>query len=87
MYSERSVHTPNLRCAGPKFTKKLCLVCGMGAQISHALSTAGIPHVMKSLGINDEFGQSAYLAEHLYEKHGMTGPKMAEAALKLLGKA
>lgn len=62
------------------------LVCGMGAQISHALSTAGIPHVMKSLGINDEFGQSAYVAEQLYEKHGMTGPKMAEAALALLGK-
>ncbi|MCU0786982.1 MAG: transketolase, partial [Verrucomicrobia bacterium] len=61
-------------------------VCGMGSQVSHALSTAGIPHSMISLGIRDEFGQSAYLAEHLYEKHGMTGPKMAEAALKLLGK-
>lgn len=62
------------------------LVCGMGAQISHALSTNGIPHAMKSLGIDDEFGQSAYVAEHLYEKHGMTGPKMAEVALALLGK-
>ncbi len=62
------------------------VVCGMGSQISHALSTAGITHVMKSIGIHDEFGQSAYLAEHLYEKHGMTGPKMAEAALALLGK-
>lgn len=61
------------------------LVCGMGAQVSHALSTAGIPHSMTSLGIRDEFGQSAYVAEHLYVKHGMTGPKMAEAALKLLG--
>jgi len=62
------------------------LVCGMGAQVSHALSTAGIPHSMASLGIRDEFGQSAYVAEHLYVKHGMTGPKMAEAALKLLGR-
>ena len=62
------------------------VVCGMGSQISHALSTAGIAHVMKSIGIRDEFGQSAYVAEHLYEKHGMTGPKMAEAALALLGK-
>jgi len=62
------------------------LVCGMGAQISHALSTNGIPHAMKSLGIDDEFGQSAYMAEHLYEMHRMTGPKMAEAALALLGK-
>ena len=39
-----------------------------------------------SLGIDDEFGQSAYTAEELYVKHGMTGPKMAEAALALLGK-
>jgi len=62
------------------------LVCGMGSQISHALSTSGIPHAMKSLGINDEFGQSAYVAEQLYEKHGMTGPKMVESALALLGK-
>lgn len=62
------------------------LVCGMGSQISHALSTNGIPHVMKSLGIDDEFGQSAYTAEELYVKHGMTGPKMVEAALALLGK-
>jgi transketolase len=62
------------------------LVCGMGAQVSHSLSTAGISHVMTSLGIRGEFGQSAYLAEQLYEKHGMTGAKMAEAALKLLGK-
>jgi transketolase len=60
--------------------------CGMGAQISHALSTHGIPHAMQSLGINGEFGQSAYVAEHLYEKHGLTGPRMAEAALQLLGK-
>jgi transketolase len=62
------------------------LVCGMGAQVSHALSIAGIPHRMTSLGIRDEFGQSAYVAEHLYVKHGMTGPRMAEAALKLLGR-
>ncbi len=57
---------------------------GMGAQVSHALSNAGIPHTMKSLGIHNEFGQSAYLAEELYVKHGLTAPKMAEAALALL---
>jgi transketolase len=59
---------------------------GMGAQVSHALSNAGIAHVMKSLGIHNEFGQSAYLAEQLYEKHDLTAPKMAEAALQLIGK-
>lgn len=60
------------------------LIGGMGAMLAHALSRAGIPHRMTSLGINGEFGQSAYLAEHLYERHGLTGPKMAEAATALL---
>lgn len=62
------------------------VICGMGAQVSHALSTAGIPHTMKSLGIPGEFGQSAYLAEHLYEHHGLTAAKMIEAATALVGK-
>ena len=59
---------------------------GMGAQVSHALSNAGIAHALKTLAIKNEFGQSAYLAEELYVKHGLTAPKMAEAALALLGK-
>ena len=62
------------------------IIGGMGAQVSHALSAAGIAHTTKTLGINDEFGQSAYLAEELYVKHGLTAPKMAEAALALLGR-
>jgi transketolase len=60
------------------------LACGMGAQLAHALSNAGVPHRMKSLAIPGEFGQSAYLADHLYEKHGMTAAKMVEAARALL---
>ena len=56
----------------------------MGAQLSHALSDAGIAHRVRTLGIHGEFGQSAYLAEELYVRHGLTGPKMAEAALKLI---
>lgn len=61
------------------------VVGGMGAQVSHALSQAGIPHRTKTLGIHGEFGQSAYAAEDLYVKHGLTGPKMAEAAMELMG--
>jgi transketolase len=60
------------------------VIGGMGAQISHALSTAGVSHRMKSLGIRGEFGQSAYVAEHLYEHHGLTAAKMMEAAQSLL---
>ena len=62
------------------------IIGGMGAQVSHALSNAGIAHTLKSLGIHGEFGQSAYMAEELYMQHGLTAPKMAEAALALLGK-
>ncbi|HMO64954.1 MAG TPA: transketolase C-terminal domain-containing protein, partial [Verrucomicrobiota bacterium] len=62
------------------------VVGGMGAQLSHALSGAGVRHHIATLGIHGEFGQSAYVAEHLYEQHGLTGPQMAAAALKLLGR-
>jgi transketolase len=60
------------------------LIGGMGAQISHALSRAGVAHHMKSLGIPGEFGQSAYVAEHLYDHHGLTAAKMVEAAQALM---
>lgn len=60
------------------------IIGGMGAQISHALSTAGIAHRMKSLGIPGEFGQSAYVAEELYQHHGLTSAKMIEAAQALM---
>lgn len=59
------------------------VVGGMGAQVSHELSQAGIRHSIRSLGIQGEFGQSAYVAEDLYEKHGLTAARMIEAALEL----
>jgi transketolase len=62
------------------------LVCGFGAQISHELSFAGIPHRIKSIGIQGDFGQSAYVAEDLYKLHGMTADAMVSAAKELLGK-
>ena len=62
------------------------IVGGMGAQVSHALSQAGIAHRVQTLGIPGEFGQSAYVAEHLYEKHGLTTTRMVAAARALLGK-
>ena len=63
------------------------VIGGMGGQISHALSQAGIAHRMKSLGIHGEFGQSAYVVEHLYEKHGLTAAKLVEAAEELVRRA
>ncbi len=60
------------------------VIGGMGAQVSHALSQAGISHRIHSLGIKGEFGQSAYLADELYKLHGLTAEKMVEAAEQLL---
>jgi len=57
----------------------------MGSQLSHALSAQGTRHQIVSLGIKGEFGQSAYMAEHLYQRHGLTATDMVEAAQKLLG--
>ena len=82
-----TIGTAVKKCGGKVVTiEDHQLICGMGAQVSHALSNAGIAHSVKSLGIHGEFGQSAYMAEELYVKHGLTAPKMVEAALALLGK-
>ena len=61
------------------------VIGGMGAQVSHALAQAGVTHRAVSLGIRGEFGQSAYLADQLYEKHGLTATKLVEAARQLMG--
>ncbi len=57
---------------------------GMGAQVSHALSAAGVAHRLKSLGIPGEFGRSAYVAEDLYKMYGLTVDGMIAAAKELL---
>jgi transketolase len=57
---------------------------GMGAMVSHALSRAGVPHRIASLGIPGCFGQSAYTAEELYQAHGLGTAGIIEAAKSLL---
>ena len=57
---------------------------GMGAQVSHALSNAGIAHRIKTLGIGGEFGQSAYKADELYDKFGLNVEGVKAAARELL---
>jgi len=57
---------------------------GMGAQLSHALSCAGVTHHIKTLGIDGEFGQSAYKADQLYEKNGLSVEGVMAAAKELL---
>jgi transketolase len=73
------------KCSGRVITiEDHQVVCGMGAQVAHALAQAGMVHRMKSLGIKGEFGQSAYVAEDLYQKHGLTADKIIDAARELM---
>ncbi|MGP8199981.1 MAG: transketolase C-terminal domain-containing protein [Limisphaerales bacterium] len=81
----KTIGTAVQQCAGRVVTiEDHQIVCGMGAQVSHALAQAGIAHRMKSLGIQGEFGQSAYVAEDLYQKHGLTAGKIIDAARELM---
>lgn len=47
------------------------LTAGLGAIIAHSLLLANVKFELKSLGVKNEFGQSAYNAIELYEKHGL----------------
>jgi transketolase len=56
------------------------LVGGMGAIVAHALAQANVPFKLHSLGVDGEFGQSAYLAKELYAKHGMDAKTIVATA-------
>ncbi len=58
---------------------------GLGSFISHQCVLAGEFISMKSLGVHGEFGQSAYNAIELYQKHKMDSASIASAAIELLG--
>ncbi|MDZ4660942.1 MAG: transketolase C-terminal domain-containing protein [Pseudomonadota bacterium] len=58
------------------------VIGGMGALIAHALLQNGVKiSQMKSLGVRDQFGQSAYKASELYAKHGIDAKAIEAAAL------
>lgn len=60
------------------------LTGGMGAMLSHALMLKGETFKLKSLGIGDHFGQSAYSALDLYKRDGLDSSAIAKAAESLL---
>ena len=59
---------------------------GLGSFISHQLALHGEFFSMKSLGVHNEFGQSAYNAIELYRKHGIDSESVVTAATKLLNR-
>ena len=56
------------------------LAGGMGAILTHALVAQDIPCRVRSLGVKGEFGQSAYSALELYQKHGLDAVGIYQAA-------
>jgi len=59
------------------------LVGGMGAVAAHTLVCSGVKLKLKSLGVAGQFGQSAYRAVELYEKHGLDSQAMIQAAREI----
>ncbi|MEM6822954.1 MAG: transketolase C-terminal domain-containing protein [Verrucomicrobiota bacterium] len=47
------------------------IICGMGSQVVTSLVNAGVAFKAKTLGVDGEFGQSAYKADQLYDQHGL----------------
>ena len=52
---------------------------GMGSMIVHALHTDGVEFKSKTLGIQGEFGQSAYKADQLYARFDLSAAGIVKA--------
>ncbi len=61
------------------------LVGGFGQLLTHQLVLAGVRFRLQSLGVNGAFGQSAYNAIDLYEKHRMDASSIVEASAAAIG--
>ena len=59
------------------------VVGGMGSMLVRELVQAGVTLKASTLGVGDEFGQSAYSALELYKKHGLDAASIAKAAQSL----
>lgn len=59
--------------------------CGMGAMLTHSLLNAGVEvSAYRGLGIQGEFGQSAYKADQLYARHGLSVEGLISAVKSML---
>ncbi len=59
---------------------------GLAQMVAFELSEQAIPFRIRSLAVHGEFGQSAYTANELYEKHGLTAASIAKASQELISK-
>jgi transketolase len=60
------------------------VVGGMGALLTHALAQKDVALRVRSMGIQDHFGRSAYTSDQLYEKYGLGVGAIVEATQSLL---
>lgn len=60
------------------------LIGGMGSILTQALLLADVPMKVRSLGVGDKFGQSAYSAADLYQRHGLDSAAIIKSAESLL---
>ncbi len=60
------------------------VVAGMGAMVTHALALKDVACRVRTLGIQDHFGRSAYTSDQLYEKYGLGISDIVEAAKDLI---
>jgi transketolase len=56
---------------------------GFGAFITHQMLESGLAVKAKTLGVQAQFGQSAYNAIELYRKHGIDSTAIVKAALEI----
>lgn len=58
-------------------------IAGMGAQVVAALTQHGTAFRARIIGVKGEFGQSAYMADHLYDRHGLNADGLIKAYQEL----
>ena len=87
------IHAPDVKtltAALGKTNGKLITVedhqvkAGMGANICHSLAREGVNFNIKSLGVEGDYGQSAYSAIELYSKHKLDSVSIVSAAQSLV---
>jgi transketolase len=57
---------------------------GLAQMTAFALMQEGVSARLKSLAVNGEFGQSAYTAQELYQKHKIDSASVVESARELI---
>ena len=87
------VNRPDLKTIAPAITaasgrlvtiEDHQVVGGMGSMLVHALAVAGVALKTVAIGMQGEFGRSAYSARELYDHFGMGTKDILAAARKLL---